>query len=54
MIDALREYAEDWQPRTGRSTSSMHPTTGIIGGSVQLVVLSEDDQLRDWLVGFAG
>ncbi|MDQ7906476.1 hypothetical protein RB614_18340 [Phytohabitans sp. ZYX-F-186] len=42
MILALREYAEDWQERLLDA-----PNWGL----AQLVSLSDDDQLRDWLVG---
>jgi predicted RNase H-like HicB family nuclease len=46
MIDALREYAEDWQDHL--STAPNHSSSW---GLVQLVSLSTDDQLRDWLSG---
>jgi predicted RNase H-like HicB family nuclease len=46
MIDALREYAEDWQDRLGDA-----PNHADNWGLVQLVGLSDDVQLRDWLVG---
>ncbi|NEW30404.1 prevent-host-death protein [Nocardia cyriacigeorgica] len=48
LIDALREYAEDWQG--GLRTASDHTENW---GLVQLVELSTDEQLRDWLVGAA-
>lgn len=48
MIDALREYAEDWQD--GLRNASNHKENW---GLVQLVELSTDEQLRDWLVGAA-
>jgi predicted RNase H-like HicB family nuclease len=48
MIDALREYAEDWQDRLLDA-----PNHRENWGLVQLVVLSSDDQLREWLVGSA-
>lgn len=46
MIGALREYAEDWQDRLLDA-----PNHAGNWGLVQLVSLSDDDQLRDWLVG---
>lgn len=46
MIDALREYAADWQDRLADV-----PNHEGNWGLVQLVSLSDDDQLRDWLVG---
>jgi predicted RNase H-like HicB family nuclease len=46
MIDALREYAEDWQDRLLDA-----PNHASNWGLVQLVSLSDDMQLRDWLVG---
>jgi len=46
MIDALREYATDWQERLLDA-----PNHRDNWGLVQLVSLSDDDQLRDWLVG---
>lgn len=46
MIAALREYAEDWQDRLLDA-----PNHAGNWGLVQLVSLSEDEQLRDWLVG---
>jgi predicted RNase H-like HicB family nuclease len=46
MIDALREYAEDWQERLLDA-----PNHRDNWGLVQLISLSSDDQLRDWLVG---
>jgi predicted RNase H-like HicB family nuclease len=48
MIDALREYAEDWQRRLLDA-----PNHRDNWGLVQLISLSEDEQLRDWLVGAA-
>jgi predicted RNase H-like HicB family nuclease len=47
-IDALREYAEDWQDRLLDA-----PNHRDNWGLVQLIVLSTDEQLRDWLVGAA-
>lgn len=48
MVDALREYAEDWQDRLLDA-----PDHGENWGLVQLISLSDDDQLREWLVGKA-
>lgn len=46
MIDALREYAEDWQERLLDA-----PNHRDSWGLVQLISFSDDEQLRDWLVG---
>lgn len=46
MVDALREYAADWQERLADA-----PNHRDNWGLVQLVSLSDDPQLRDWLVG---
>jgi len=46
MIVVLREYAEDWQDRLLDA-----PNHAGNSGLVQLVSLSGDGQLRDWLVG---
>ena len=46
MIDALREYAQDWQDRLLHA-----PNHRDNWGLVQLISLSDDDQLREWLVG---
>jgi hypothetical protein len=48
MIDTLREYADDWQERLLDS-----PNHRENWGLVQLVSLSNDEQLRDWIVGAA-
>ncbi|MGP4019743.1 type II toxin-antitoxin system HicB family antitoxin [Saccharopolyspora sp. 5N708] len=48
MIDALREYADDWQERL-LDTPNHRENWGL----VQLISLSDDDQLADWLVGSA-
>jgi predicted RNase H-like HicB family nuclease len=48
MVDALREYAEDWQDHLLDS-----PNHRENWGLVQLISLSDDGQLRDWLVGKA-
>jgi predicted RNase H-like HicB family nuclease len=45
---ALREYAEDWVDRL-----HVAPNHTDNWGLVQLVSLSTDQQLRDWLLGFA-
>lgn len=47
MADALREYAEDW-PRLQHA-----PNHRGHWGLVQLVTLSDDDQLRQWITGAA-
>jgi predicted RNase H-like HicB family nuclease len=46
MIDALREYAEDWQDRLLNAPNHQENW-----GLVQLICLCDDEQLRDWLVG---
>ncbi|MCG8917449.1 hypothetical protein L6E12_16815 [Actinokineospora sp. PR83] len=46
MIDALREYAEDWQERL--SVAPDHQENWML---VQLVSRNDDLGLRDWLVG---
>jgi hypothetical protein len=46
MVDALREYADDWQERL-----RLAPNHQDSWGLVQLIVLSDDSQLSDWLVG---
>jgi hypothetical protein len=46
MVQALREYSEDWQDHL--LNSSNHRDNW---GLVQLISLSDDDQLRGWLVG---
>ncbi len=48
MIDALREYAEDWQDHLLDA-----PNHRDNWGLVQLISLSDDEQLHDWLVGNA-
>lgn len=48
MVDALREYAEDWQDHLLDA-----PNHRENWGLVQLISLSDDEQLRDWLVGAA-
>jgi predicted RNase H-like HicB family nuclease len=44
MIVALREYAEDWQDRLLDS-----PNHRDNGGLIQMINLSDDDQIHDWL-----
>lgn len=46
MIDALREYAADWQDHLLDA-----PNHRDNWGLVQLIGLSDDDQLREWLRG---
>lgn len=46
MIVALREYAEDWQERLLDAPNHRNNW-----GLIQLISLSDDDQLRNWLVG---
>lgn len=46
VIEALREYAEDWGQRLHQV-----PNHADNWGLVQLIELSSDDQLRAWLVG---
>ncbi|GAA1021475.1 MULTISPECIES: prevent-host-death protein [Amycolatopsis] len=48
MVDALREYAQDWQERLLNA-----PNHRDNWGLVQLISFSDDAQLRDWLVGAA-
>ena len=44
MVDALREYADDWQDHL-RDAPNHRDNWGL----VQLVSLSDDDQLKEWL-----
>lgn len=44
MVDALREYAVDWQDRL-REAGNHRDNWAL----VQLIALSSDEQLRDWL-----
>ncbi|MET9465086.1 prevent-host-death protein [Streptomyces sp. NPDC006544] len=46
MVDALREYADDWQERL-----RLAPNHQDNWGLVQLIALSDDRELADWLVG---
>lgn len=46
MVDALREYAADWESRLrGAVNHARHWSL------VQLIAVSDDDELRAWLVG---
>jgi predicted RNase H-like HicB family nuclease len=45
MVLALREYAEDWQDHL-RDAPNHRENWGL----VQLIALSDDEQLRSWLV----
>lgn len=47
-IDALREYSEDWNDRL-----RLAPNHAQHRGVAALVEFSDDDQLRDWLLGGA-
>ncbi|MFE3453483.1 prevent-host-death protein [Nonomuraea sp. NPDC059194] len=46
MVEGLREYAEDWQDHLLDA-----PNHRENWGLVQLISLSDDEQLREWLVG---
>ncbi|WP_232662587.1 prevent-host-death protein [Pseudonocardia sp. TRM90224] len=46
MVVALREYADDWQQRLLNA-----PNHRENWGLVQLISLSDDNRLREWLVG---
>jgi hypothetical protein len=46
MVEAMREYADDWTERL--LTAPNHARNWDL---VQLIDLSHDDQLRNWLVG---
>jgi predicted RNase H-like HicB family nuclease len=46
MIDAMREYAEDWQERLINAANHRNNW-----GLVQLISLSSDEQLQEWLAG---
>lgn len=46
LVEALREYAQDWQDHLLHA-----PNHRENWGLVQLISLSDDDQLREWLVG---
>lgn len=46
MVDALREYADDWQDHLFNV-----PNHADNWGLVHLIALSSDDELREWLAG---
>jgi predicted RNase H-like HicB family nuclease len=46
MIEALRDYAEEWADHL-----RLAPNHADNWGLVQIVALSSDEQLRDWLLG---
>lgn len=46
MVIAMREYAEDWSSRL-----RLAPNHADNWGLVQLIALSDDQQLKDWLIG---
>ena len=46
LIDAMREYAEDWSARLRLASNHEHNW-----GLVQLVDHSSDDELRAWITG---
>ena len=46
LVEALREYAEDWNVRLRRAPN--HEGHRLL---VELVELSDDGQLRDWILG---
>jgi len=46
MVDVLREYALDWQDHLLNAANHRENW-----GLVQLISLSDDEQLREWLVG---
>jgi hypothetical protein len=46
MVDALREYADDWQDHLYNI-----PNHADNWRLVHLIALSSDDQLREWLTG---
>ncbi|GAB2737129.1 hypothetical protein [Nocardioides pakistanensis] len=47
-VDALREYAQDWNDRL-----RLAPNHAQNHAVVELIELSDDDELRDWLLGGA-
>lgn len=49
MVDALREYAADWQDHLLDAPNHRNNW-----GLVQLISLSDDDQLKAWLAGSEG
>ena len=46
MVDALREYAQDWQDHLLKAVNHRENW-----GLVQLISLSDDEQLHEWLIG---
>lgn len=46
MVDALRQYAEDWEDHLRHAPNHRENWT-----LVQLIGLSDDRRLREWLVG---
>lgn len=48
MVDVLREYVEDWSARLLNA-----PNHSDNWGVVQLIELSDDQQLKDWLTASA-
>lgn len=46
LIDALRDYAEDWNERLRSAPNHAHHRS-----LVKLVELSDDEELREWLLG---
>lgn len=46
MVLALREYAQDWTDRL-----RLAPNHSDNWGLVQLIALSDDQQIKDWLLG---
>ena len=46
MVQALREYADDWTDRLLYA-----PNQSQNWGLIQLIALSDDEQLKGWLVG---
>lgn len=47
-VEVLREYADDWSDRLHRAPNHTNNW-----GLVQFIALSSDDELQDWLRGFA-
>lgn len=46
MVDVLREYADDWQDHLKDAVNHRESW-----GLVQLIELSDDDQLKEWITG---
>ena len=46
MVDVLREYAQDWSDRLLHARNHADQW-----GLVQMIELSDDQQLKDWLAG---